>query len=138
MITPEQKQLLKNAATEALKNPFPKGSKLVFAAAVLTVNDRFYASAQFFSDTFSLTLHGEQAAIAHAAAHGEGLIKAIAVTSNELEGELSYPCHMCKQLLWENHLRSGQEIEIIVFDGYGKEETLKISEMINYPWPPKK
>jgi cytidine deaminase len=138
MITPEQKSALKSAATEALKNPFPKESKLVFAAAVLSLTDQVYASAQFFSDTYSLTLHGEQAAIAHAAAHGDGLIKAIAVTSNEPEGELSYSCHMCKQLLWENYLRSGQDIEVITFDQHGNEETMMLSAIMNYPWPPKK
>ncbi len=138
MITQQQRIELKQAATEALQRPFPLGSKLVFAAAVLTTSDQMYASAQFFSDTFSLTLHSEQAALAHAAAHGDGLIKAIAVTSNEPAGVWSYPCHMCKQLLWENHLRSGQEIELIIFNQHGKEETLLLSEIMNYPWPAKK
>jgi len=131
----DQKQLLKTAASEALKNPYPTDASTVFAAAVLTKQNNIYASAQYFSDTYSLTLHAEQAALAHAAAHGEGAIKAIAITSNEPKGSFSYPCHMCKQLLWESRLRSGTAMQLLIFDQYGKEELLDLDKIINYPWP---
>lgn len=95
------------AAAEALKNPYPKDTKTVYAAAVLTSKGNIYASAQYFSDTYSLTLHAEQAALAHAAAHGEGEIVAIATTSDEPKGEWSYPCHMCTTFVGEsNSLRA--------------------------------
>jgi cytidine deaminase len=88
-----------------------------------------------FSDTYSLTLHAEQAALAHAAAHGEGEIVAMACTSNEPQGVWSYPCHMCKQVMWESQLRSGIEMKVINFDQYGKVEELQLSEMMKYAWP---
>lgn len=125
------------AATEALKRSYPKDAKTVYSAAVLTKQGNIYASAHYYSDTFSLTLHGEQAALAHAAAHGEGEIVAIAVTSNEPKGTWSYPCHMCKQLLWESRLRSGLPMKIINFDQYGRVEEYDLDEIMNLPWPSK-
>jgi cytidine deaminase len=129
-----QKELMQ-AASEALKRPYPLDAKQVFAAAVFTKKGNIYASAQYFSDTYSLTLHAEQVALAHAAAHGEGEIVAIACTSNEPKGVWSYPCHMCKQLMWESQLRSGIEMKVINFDQYGKVEELLLSEMMKYAWP---
>lgn len=130
-----KKLTLMRAASEALKNPYPKDTKTVYAAAVLTSKGNIYASAQYFSDTYSLTLHAEQAALAHAAAHGEGEIVAIATTSNEPKGEWSYPCHMCKQLLWESRIRSGLPMLIINFDQNGRNEELYLDEMMQFPWP---
>lgn len=131
----KQKQALKSAATEALKYPYPLDAKTVYAAAVLTKQGNIFASAQYFSDTYSLTLHAEQAALAHAAAHGEGEIMAIAITSNEPEGQWSYPCHMCKQLLWESQRRSKIPMKVIVFNQPGYEETIDLDQMIQFPWP---
>jgi cytidine deaminase len=137
-MTEEEKQALMKAATEALKNPYPKDAKIVYAAAVLTAKGNVYSAAQYFSDTYSLTLHGEQMALVHAAAHGEGEIVAIACTSNEAKGEWSYPCHMCKQLLWESRLRSGLPMKIINFDQYGRVEEYDLDEIMNLPWPQRK
>lgn len=134
-ISARQKQKLMQAATAALKNPYPKDSKLVFASAVLTTQGNMYSSAQYFSDTYSLTLHAEQAALAHTAAHGEGEIVAIATTSNETTNTLAYPCHMCKQLLYESSKRSGVSMLVIVFNQLGKVEEIELQKMMAYPWP---
>ncbi|MFC1750811.1 hypothetical protein ACFL2V_18625 [Pseudomonadota bacterium] len=135
MITKKQQTSLINAATLALDNPYPKNSKTAYAAAVLTNDNNIYSSAQYFSDTYSLTLHAEQGALAHAAAHGESDIIAIAITSNETSPNLCYPCHMCKQLLWESRLRSSLSMSLIIFNQQGKKEILDLDEVINYPWP---
>ncbi|MFC1653675.1 cytidine deaminase [Patescibacteria group bacterium] len=136
-ITSKDKESLKNEAIKALNNPYPKSSETVFAAAVLTKDGNIYSSAQYVSTTYSLTLHAEQSALAHAAAHGEGDIAAIAVTSSENKNSLTYPCHMCKQLLWENHLESKLPIQLICFNKSGKVEEYDIEETINLPWPSK-
>ncbi len=134
-MTFSQKTKLLQLATAALQNPYPKDTKNIFTAAVLTKKGNIYASAQYFSDTYSLTLHAEQAALAHAAAHGEGDIVAIAITSNQPKREWAYSCHMCKQLLWESRLRSGIPMTLIFFDQFGKTEQLNLDDIINYPWP---
>lgn len=142
-ISDEQLQKLIQAAIEGMNNAFTGDNKpedMRFGAAVLTKQGNIYGSGQYFSDTYSLTLHAEQAALAHAAAHGEYDVAAIAVTGNVPTGpgDTIYPCHMCKQLLWENHLRSKENIEIISVDKDGNIlGKLKLLDIINYPWPGK-
>jgi len=137
MITSHQKGKLIEEAKNVLKNPYPKDAKTVYSAAVLTKTGNIYSSAQYFSDTYSLTLHAEQAALAHAAAHGEGEILAVAVTSNEKleKGEFCYCCNMCKQLLYESQHRSGILMTLIFFNQNGDIQELKLNDMISYPWP---
>ena len=137
MITSQQKAKLIEEAKKALKNPYPKDAKIVYTAAVLTTTGNIYSSAQYFSDTYSLTLHAEQAALTHAAAHGEGEILAVAVTSNEKleKGEFCYSCNMCKQLFYESQRRSGILMTLIFFNQNGDVQELKLNNMISYPWP---
>ncbi|MBI2644158.1 MAG: hypothetical protein HYW95_01460 [Candidatus Wildermuthbacteria bacterium] len=134
-------QKLIQAAIEGMRNAFTGTNQpgdFRIGAAVLTGKGSIYSSGQYFSDTYSLTLHAEQAVLAHAAAHGEYEIAAIAVVGNTPAGgdDSIYPCHMCKQLLWESSLRSRHNTEIILLDEHGKVlERLKLREIINYPWP---
>ena len=140
-ITKIQEQKLTKAAIEGMSNAFTGTNKpgdTRFGAAVLTKKENIYSSGHYYSDTYSLTLHAEQAALAHAAAHGEYEIVAIAVAGNEkYSPDVSiYPCHMCKQLLWESHLRSKFNTRIILLDEKGNIlERLKLTDIINYPWP---
>lgn len=107
-----------------------------FGAAVLTSDGNIYSAGQYFSDTYSLTVHAEQAALIHAAAHGEYGIKAITIICNKSEDTVTYPCHMCKQLLYENYLRSKYNIEILLLNSRGTlKEKVFLLDMINYPWP---
>jgi len=137
MITPQQKERLMEEAKKALHNPYPKDAKTIYSAAVLTKAGNIYSSAQYFSDTYSLTLHAEQSALAHAASHGEGEISAVAITSNEglKKGEFCYSCHMCKQLFYESQRRSGIPMVLIFFNQHGDIQELKLDDMITYPWP---
>lgn len=134
-------QKLVQGAIEGIKNAFTGTNKpddFRVGAAVFTGKGNIYSSGQYYSDTYSLTLHAEQAALAHAAAHGEYDIVAISVVGNSAAGgeDSIYPCHMCKQLLWESSLRSKQNTEIILLDEQGHVlERLKLREIINYPWP---
>lgn len=136
-MTTEQKQNLIKAAKEALNNPYPKGAEIVYSAAVLSKEGNIYSAAQYYSDTYSLTLHGEQSALAHAGAHGEGDIVAIAVASSEKleKGQFTYSCNMCKQLLYENSKRSGLPIEVIFVNSFDETQEVNLSDMISYPWP---
>ena len=132
-----EREKLIQEAKRALANPYPKENTMVYSAAVLTKKGNIYSAAQYFYDTFSLTLHGEQCALVHAAAHGEGEIVAIAITSTEKlkKGESTYPCHMCKQLLWESYRRSKIPMIIILINNHDEVKEIPLSEMISYPWP---
>lgn len=138
MLTDSQKTNLKKALEVAMKNSYPKGAATTYAAAVLTKSGNVYGAAQYFSDTYSLTLHGEQCALVHAAAHGEGEIVALACLDNEKmeQGHDTYPCHMCKQLLYESQKRSGIPMTILLCNQSGEEKELMLDELLGpYLWP---
>ncbi len=136
-ITKVQKEKLVSEAKKALKNVYPKDNPLVYSAAVLTKKGNIYSASNYGSDTASLTLHAEQAALSHAAAHGESGIVAIAITSNEpvRKGEFTAPCHMCKQLLWESYLRSKIPMLIILANQHGETKEIALDDMMPFPWP---
>jgi cytidine deaminase len=137
MISDTQKKELFQSAKDALLNCYPKNSGVGYAAAVLTQAGNIYGAGSYGSFTASLTLHGEQSALAHAAAHGEGDIVAIAVASTEelLRGEFTAPCHMCKQLLWESRLRSKIPLLVILTNNFEETKEFMIDEAMSYPWP---
>lgn len=138
-ISSEQKELLVKEAKEALHNRYPKNAPFAYSAAVLTSFGHIYSASNYGSATASLTLHAEQSALAHAAAHGEGGIQAIAIASTEelSHGEFTAPCHMCKQLLWESHLNSKSPMLIILSNQHGETKEIDLPEMMPFPWPSK-
>lgn len=140
MVTDVQKEQLVREAKAALTNCYPKDSSSSYAAAVLTESGEIYSAASYSSYTLSLTLHGEQSTLAHAAAHGEGTIHAMAVASAEVleKGEFTAPCHMCKQLLWESRLRSGVPLLLILANNHGETKEAYIDDLMLLPWPAKK
>lgn len=137
MITDSQKELLIKEAKAALKNDFAIDNKSNYAAAVLTQKGNIYAAPSYASDTHSLTVHGEHAALIHAAAHGEGKIVAIAVVSNEVKkhNEFCNPCHLCKQLLYETSRRNSLPLLIVLANNHDEVKEVDLVEMISYPWP---
>jgi len=139
MVSAQQKSKLVEEAKEALKNSYPESHESAYSAAVLTKSGNIYSAASYVSDTYSLTLHGEQSVLVHAAAHGESEILAIAVTSNEnlKKGEFTPPCHMCKQILYESQLHSGIKMLVILANQYDETKEVLLDEMISYPWPAK-
>lgn len=122
------------AAIQALENAYvPQSDSMRFASAVLTRKGNIYSSGQYYSDTYSL----EQAALAHASAHGEHEIVAIAsVASASYQGtKYCRTCGMCKQLLYEKYLRHKRDIDVIMANINGEYVVKKISEIVPYPWP---
>lgn len=108
---------------EALNNCYPKAGE-GYAVAVLTSKGNIYTGASYKSETYTLTMHSEAVALAHAAQHGEKEI--IAITGPN--------CHICKQLIWESSLNSGIEIVVVIKEN-GALKKIPISEMMPYPWP---
>ncbi len=137
MLIPQQKEALVLAAKDVLQNEYALKNNGNYGAAVLTTVGNIYAAVSYFSDTYTLTAHGEQAALIHAAAHGESEIVAIAVSSREDKrtGEFTNPCHLCKQLLYESSRRSKIDPVIILTNSLGETKEVLLSEMVSYPWP---
>ncbi len=125
------------AAIDAMKNAYCEEKSTRFGSAVLTESGAIYSSGQYFSDTYTLTLHAEQAALAHASAHGEHGIVAIACVSTEDPNKKKYchPCGICKQLIYESCRRSGTTIKVVMANGKGEYEIKDIAELVSHPWP---
>ncbi len=125
------------AAISAMKNAYCEEKSTRFGSAVLAESGNIYSSGQYFSDTYTLTLHAEQAALAHASAHGEHRIVAVACVSTEDPRKEKYchPCGMCRQLIYENGRRSGTTIKVVMANMKGAYETKDIIEMASHPWP---
>lgn len=119
------RQMLERA--EAAKvNTYPLANQ-GYAATVLTDKGNIYEGVSYKSDTYTLTMHCEMTALAHAAIHGEKNI--IAITGPN--------CHMCKQLIWESALNSGIDIQIVM-EEEGEIKQVPISSLMQYPWPDEK
>lgn len=112
-------------AEKAIENTFPNGNS-GYAVAVLTNNRKAYTGVSYISDTDTLTMHSEATALAHAAIHGEKEV--VAITGPN--------CHICKQLIYENSLRSDIDIVIITKEKGSFKQT-PISKLMPYPWPDK-
>ncbi|HUB92751.1 MAG TPA: hypothetical protein VL945_02220 [Candidatus Saccharimonadales bacterium] len=134
-------------AIKALEACYPPDTKLRYAAAVLTKTGKIYSGSNYSSDTASLLLHAEQTALAHAAMHRDPDIMAIAVVGkggahlsvsriDVKEGkELAVPCGMCRQLIWENSLRSGNKVEVVMANLKGRYVVKEIRDLVPHPWP---
>ena len=138
MLTDLQQELI-SAAIKALDGSHPQNpANLKFGAALRTESGMIYSSSAFWSVTLALALHGEQAALAHAAAHSERRIVAIACVSTEdSEGRrYCHPCGICKQLMYESALDSGIDMEVLMANLKGDAIIERISTIVPYPWPP--
>lgn len=111
-----------NRAEQAKANTYPEPGG--YAVVALTKNGNMYEGIAYKSDTYTLTMHSEATALAHASIHGEKDV--IAITGPN--------CHICKQLIWESSLNSGIDIQIVI-DEEGGIKLVPISDLMPYPWP---
>lgn len=121
----EECETMLRLGDQALQNVYPKGST-GYAVSVMTKDGNMYQGVSYKSDTRTLTMHAEMTVLAHAAIHGETDI--VAITGPN--------CHMCKQLIYENSLRSGIDIVIVIKEDGGVNQ-VPISTLMQYPWPDK-
>ena len=114
-----------------------KTTPYIYGSAVLTDKGNIYTASNYTSDTATLTLHAEQAALAHAAAHNETrIIAVVSVGKEDPKGEaFCHPCGICKQLIWESSKRSGIPIKVVMANLKGKYIVKDIKELVPYPWP---
>lgn len=118
----ECKELLRQG-DDALVNTYPKSGE-GYAVALMTKQGNVYTGVSYKSDTYTLTMHSEATALAHAAIHGEKEV--VAITGPN--------CHICKQLIYESSLRSGIDVVVVIEEG-GTIKQVPISAMMPYAWP---
>jgi cytidine deaminase len=131
-------KLLIDEALRAIDRSHPSNPpNLRFGAAVKTASGNLFSSSAFWSDTLSLCLHAEHAALAHAASHNERAVIAIACVSTEDPDGDAYchPCGLCKQLIFENSLSSGIDVLVFMANRKGEYILKRVSELDLFPWP---
>ena len=104
-----------------------------YGACVYTVHGHFFKGINLFSPTHSLTLHAEQVALVNAAAHGDPLIQAMAIASDD-PTVLPIPCGICRQALFENDRFSKVDIQVICLQG-DETKLFRMTELYPEPWP---
>lgn len=122
-LSSEMCQKLLQIAEKAMAQTFPKPHE-GFAVALLTKKGNIYTGASYGSDTYTLTMHSEAVALAHASQHGEKDI--VAITGPN--------CHICKQLIYESSIRSGIDTLVIIKEKKVIKQ-IPISTLLPYPWP---
>lgn len=138
MITDDVAKALIEQAKLAVDRSHPKNPpNLRFGSAVLSVDGSIHSSSAFWSDTLTLAVHAEHAALVVAAAAHHRQIRAIACISTEDEaGEaFCHPCGICKQLIYENSLESRIDVVVVMANLRGEHILRRISELVPFPWP---
>src|SRR5438105_14944958 len=92
-ISDGETQKLIQEATRSLNTSHKRNPmNLRFGASVMTLKGSVYSSSAYWSDTLTLALHAEQAALAHAASHGErDIVAGCCVSTADDKGEIF--CH---------------------------------------------
>ena len=108
-----------------------------YGAAVRGSTGKIFIGGQYKAETRQISLHAEQVALVHAAAHGESEISMIAIVSDEDPEGRSFtnPCGICKQALYESYLASRTPMLVIMANMQGEYRVKKLEELIVYPWP---
>lgn len=104
-----------------------------YGACVYTVNNRFFKGLNLFSPSHSLTLHAEQVALVNAALHGDPLIQAMAIASDD-PTVVPVPCGICRQALFENARFSKVDIQLICIQETNTTR-FSLTELYPKPWP---
>lgn len=134
-LTDKQRSELVGLARNTLSTTIPlllNGAR--YAAAVITTNDEFFQGINYFSSTHSLSLHAEHVALAHAGLHGDPLVRAIAISSDD-SSTIPFPCGLCRQLLWENARHSRIDMIVLLSNSDSDLHEYRLSQLYPLPWP---
>lgn len=115
---------LVNRATEARQRAHAPFSKFQVGAAVRTGDGKIYAGCNVESASFGLTVCAERVAIWKAVSEGEREFTEIAVVADT--GELTPPCGVCRQIIWE----FCGDIPVILANLEGKHDTTTVKELL--------
>ena len=118
------KDELVKAATEVRERAYAPYSNFKVGAAVRTKDGKIYTGCNVESASYGLTVCAERVAIWKAVSEGEKEFEQVAVVADT--EELTPPCGVCRQIIWE----FGGDIPITFANLNGKTETVKISELL--------
>ena len=119
---------LVEAATSVRENAVANFSEFKVGSALRAESGKVYAGCNVENATLGLTVCAERVALWKALSEGERKFTEIAVvTASERP---TPPCGACRQLLWE----FCGDIPVFMVSTRGKSATLRVSELVPYPF----
>ncbi|HYP50146.1 MAG TPA: cytidine deaminase [Pyrinomonadaceae bacterium] len=119
----KRKELVE-AASAVRENSYAPYSKFRVGAAVETKDGKIYSGCNIESASYGLTVCGERVAIWKAVSEGEHEFKQIAVVVDT--EELTPPCGVCRQILWE----FCGNVPVTLANLSGKSETVMMEDLL--------
>ena len=119
----KRKELVE-AASAVRENSYAPYSKFRVGAAVETKDGKIYSGCNIESASYGLTVCGERVAIWKAVSEGEHEFKQIAVVVDT--EELTPPCGVCRQILWE----FCGNVPVTLANLSGKSETMMMEDLL--------
>lgn len=119
---------LAELAIGAKSSSHPPYSNFHVGAALLTEGDKVYLGGNIETSSYSLTICAERVAVFKAYSEGERKFKAISIASDA--PGFCPPCGACRQVM----LDLCGDIDIIMINNKNETKTLKLSEMLPYPF----
>ena len=119
----KRKELVE-AASAVRENSYAPYSKFRVGASVETKDGKIYSGCNIESASYGLTVCGERVAIWKAVSEGEHEFKQIAVVVDT--EELTPPCGVCRQILWE----FCGNVPVTLANLSGKSETVMMEDLL--------
>lgn len=111
-------------ATDARSKAYAPYSNFKVGAALVAENDEVYTGCNVESASYGLTVCAERVAIWKAVSEGVTKFSEIAVVADT--EELTPPCGVCRQIIWE----FCGDIPVILANLKGKSETVQMRELL--------
>lgn len=115
---------LVTAAKEARQNSYAPYSEFRVGAAIETDDGEIYTGCNVESASYGLTVCAERVAIWKAISEGKHKIKNIAVVCDTKE--LTPPCGVCRQIIWE----FGGNVPVTLANLNGGRETIEMKDLL--------
>lgn len=119
----KRKELIE-AAAAARENSYAPYSRFRVGAAVETKDGKIYSGCNIESASYGLTVCGERVAIWKAVSEGEHEFQQVAVVVDT--EDLTPPCGVCRQILWE----FCGNVPVTLANLSGKSETVMMEDLI--------
>jgi cytidine deaminase len=109
---------------KAFENAYAPFSKFRVGATVVTKSGKIYTGCNIESASYGLTVCAERVAIWKAVSEGEREFSMVCVVADT--EELTPPCGVCRQIIWE----FCEDIPIVFANLHGKYEVLQMKDLL--------
>ena len=116
------------SALQATERAYAPYSNFKVGAALLSEDGKIFKGCNIENSTYGATICAERTALAKAVSEGSTKFRAIAVVSTTNGSELTYPCGICRQVLFEFM----PEAEVIVSDPDFNYKVYTVSELLPF------